>query len=501
MKKLLRTKSRRVPLKLRATIRKKAKESRKKLKREMRKNPEKFRKLNRNKLYKVPNDCPFKEKVLIEEEQQRRQKELEKQQRKEQNRAERKAAKEAEFNASKGLEDLVKSAESRDTVFEAKSGSVLPKSQDKGELADNSAKAYYKEFRKVVEAADVILEILDARDPLGTRSSVVEKAVVESGPNKRLVLVLNKADLIPKENLQLWLKYLRNEFPTIAFKASTQSQANRLGRNNKKITWVTDSELQSSKCLGADTLMKLLGNYCQNRGIRTQIRVGVVGLPNVGKSSIINSLKRSKACLVGATPGITKSMQEVALDSKIILLDSPGMVLAAGNMSDSSVALRNAIKVESLTDPITPVEAILRRTNKEYMMLQYILEDYDTTKDFLCLLAKRIGKLKKGGIPDYEAAARRVLQDWNTGRLKYYTHPPELMSHVSAEVVQTMAREFSLDDSEFNAMETEDLEALPQVRPSQTVRVESNGIVDNVKEGDTDEELDDDDDDSDDISD
>ena len=85
------------------------------------------------------------------------------------------------------------------------------------------------------------------------------------------------------------------------------------------------------------------------------------------------------------------------------------------------------------------------------------------------------------------------------GRLKYYTHPPELMSHVSAEVVQTMAREFSLDDSEFNAMETEDLEALPQVRPSQTVRVESNGIVDNVKEGDTDEELDDDDDDSDDI--
>ena len=84
-------------------------------------------------------------------------------------------------------------------------------------------------------------------------------------------------DLIPKENLQPWLKYLRNEFPTIAFKASTQSQANRLGRNNKKITWVTDSELQSSKCLGADTLMKLLGNYCQNRGIRTQIRVGVVG--------------------------------------------------------------------------------------------------------------------------------------------------------------------------------------------------------------------------------
>ena len=62
----------------------------------------------------------------------------------------------------------------------------------------------------------------------------------------------------------------------------------------------------ASPCCGADVLMKLLGNYCRNAGIRASITVGVVGLPNVGKSSIINSLKRSKACSVGATPGVTK---------------------------------------------------------------------------------------------------------------------------------------------------------------------------------------------------
>lgn len=120
-----------------------------------------------------------------------------------------------------------------------------------------------------------------------------------------------------------WIKYLRNELPTVAFKASTQTQATRLGRGKKKFYKNTEPE-KTSKCLGADTLMELLGNYARNKGIKTAIRVGVVGtvnsiitfyallnsvskgLPNVGKSSIINSLKRSKSCSVGAVPGVTK---------------------------------------------------------------------------------------------------------------------------------------------------------------------------------------------------
>ena len=75
--------------------------------------------------------------------------------------------------------------------------------------------------------------------------------------------------------------------------------------------------MTTSKCVGADTLLALLGNYCRNKDVKTSIRVGVVGMPNVGKSSLINSLKRSKACNVGATPGVTRAMQEVQLDSKI----------------------------------------------------------------------------------------------------------------------------------------------------------------------------------------
>lgn len=91
----------------------------------------------------------------------------------------------------------------------------------------------------------------------------------------------------------------------MAFKASTQNQSRKLGQR-KFSKMKNDKAIQGSTCFGAELLMSLLANYCRNKGIKTSIRVGVVGLPNVGKSSIINSLKRSRACNVGATPGVTK---------------------------------------------------------------------------------------------------------------------------------------------------------------------------------------------------
>ena len=102
-----------------------------------------------------------------------------------------------------------------------------------------------------------------------------------------------------------WVKYLRGELPAIAFKSSTQNQSSRLGHSKVSIEKSTDSQLNTSKCVGASTLMSLLSNYCRNKDVKTSIRVGVVGLPNVGKSSLINSLKRNRACNVGAMPGVT----------------------------------------------------------------------------------------------------------------------------------------------------------------------------------------------------
>ncbi|XP_060563645.1 guanine nucleotide-binding protein-like 3 homolog [Ruditapes philippinarum] len=432
----LNKKSKRQTTRLRAKIEKKVREHKRKQKRDSKKHPTKKRKDPG-----VPNSLPFKENILKEAEDRKRQLEEERQKQKER----RKKEKQKMLDKKRGLDGMVKDALKRANDFEKKQNSKGPSDQMKSKKVESSLKTFYKEFRKVVDAADVVLEVLDARDPLGSRCQQMEEAVIGAGTNKRLVLILNKIDLVPKENVEAWLKYLKNQYPVIAFKASTQTQNENLGRKKLEFQKANEDLIKTSSCLGADTLMKLLGNYCRSKDIKTVIRVGVVGLPNTGKSSIINSLKRGKACSVGATPGITKQMQEVQLDKHIRLLDSPGVVMAT-DKSDTSVILRNCVQLESLQDPTTPVEAILRRCNKQQMMLHYCITEYKDVNEFLSLLAVRLGRLKKGGVPDVTRAARTVLQHWNMGKINYYTHPPEKSeSQVSSEIVTQMGKEFDMD--------------------------------------------------------
>ncbi|TNN67337.1 Guanine nucleotide-binding protein-like 3-like protein [Liparis tanakae] len=335
----------------------------------------------------------------------------------------------------------------RQRAFDQKEIEMLSLEKNVNFENENSRKAYYREFKKVVEASDVILEVLDARDPLGCRCPQVEQAVIQSGMNKKIVLVLNKIDLVSKEIVEKWIKYLRNEFPTVAFKASTQQQNKNLKRSNIPVTQATAELLSTSACIGADCLMKLLANYCRNLDIKTAITVGVVGFPNVGKSSLINSLKRARACSVGATPGVTKCLQQVHLDKHIKLLDCPGIVMATST-TDAAMILRNCVKIEHLVDPLPPVEAILRRCNKAQIMEHYGVADFHTGLEFLAMLARRQGKLRKGGLPDSDKAAKSVLMDWTCGRISYFTHPPEthtLPTHVSAEIVAEMGKAFDWD--------------------------------------------------------
>eukprot|EP00092_Neocalanus_flemingeri_P008983 GFUD01009664.1.p1 GENE.GFUD01009664.1~~GFUD01009664.1.p1 ORF type:complete len:579 (+),score=196.34 GFUD01009664.1:109-1845(+) len=468
-------KSKRQTTKLRVKVEKKVKEHARKLKREKKKNPGKFKKTHKDP--GVPSECPFKDQVLAEAQEAIEKRNVDMEKKRVEMKEIRKAGKSRKFAELRGqtLEGLMASAKQRGSLHDATSG-VMGAVVERG-VTDRSAKAYYREFKKVVDAADVVLEVLDARDPIGSRCKEVEQAVVMGG-GKRLVLVLNKADLVPRDNLNAWVKYLRNEYPTIAFKASTQNTA-RLGQAKVDLK-STDAVIHTSKCVGADTLMALLGNYCRNKDVKTSIRVGVVGLPNVGKSSIINSLKRSKACLTGATPGVTKAMQEIQLDSKIKLLDCPGLVLASGNMSDASVALRNAIKVETLLDPVTPVVAILGRVPRAHIMLQYGVGTFEDTAEFLAKLAIQMGKLKKGGVPDRNMAARIVLGDWNTGKIKYFTHPPEVMGNLSSAIVQEFSKDFSLEDLE--TVEQMDMSTLPLVRPSEIVQIDAGEMVEKAEE-------------------
>ncbi|KAI9269782.1 P-loop containing nucleoside triphosphate hydrolase protein [Sporodiniella umbellata] len=314
---------------------------------------------------------------------------------------------------------------------------------------DNSKKAFYKEFRKVVDNADVILEVLDARDPLGTRTRSVERLIMDSGLNKKIVFVLNKIDLIPKENAEQWLKYLRNEYPAIAFKASTQHQREKLKQSNISTNVASEGLLSTSECLGADDLIRLLKNYCRNMNLKTSITVGIIGYPNVGKSSVINSLKRSRVCGVGATPGFTKVAQQITLDKNIKLLDCPGIVFAQqgqDDQSDAEITLRNCVKVELLDDPISPVDVIISKCGIDQLRSIYNLSFFGNTQEFLVLLALQKGKLKKGGVPDVELVARQVLNDWNGGKIPFHCIPPSTKDvHIGAAVVGEFSQAFDIE--------------------------------------------------------
>ncbi|KAL1830385.1 hypothetical protein ACET3Z_000036 [Daucus carota] len=322
-------------------------------------------------------------------------------------------------------------------------------------IRDNSDRAFYKELAKVIEASDVILEVLDARDPIGTRCADVEKMVLRAGYEKHLVLLLNKIDLVPREAVEKWLKYLREELPTVAFKCSTQEQRSNLGWKSApkaskaaKVAAKPGNLLQTSDCLGAETLIKLLKNYSRSHEIKKSITVGVVGLPNVGKSSLINSLRRCHVVNVGATPGLTRSMQEVQLDKNVKLLDCPGVVMARSGESDASIALRNCKRIEKLEDPAGPVKEILNLCPAETLVSIYKIPSFNSADEFLQNVATARGKLKKGGIIDVDAAARIVLHDWNEGKIPYYTMPPTRDAGVPSEakIISELGKEFNIDE-------------------------------------------------------
>lgn len=315
------------------------------------------------------------------------------------------------------------------------------------ERRDMSRRQYMHKFRQVVESADVVLEVVDARDPNHCRVREAERLVRAAGGRKRLVIVLNKIDLVPRDVLEAWLRYLRDEFPTIAFRASTQRNPTQSAAN---VRTVDEAFVHgTSECLGGEALLQLLKNYCRTPdGHSRTIAVGVVGYPNVGKSSLINSMKRSRAVGVSSTAGFTKEVSEVKLDKHIRLLDSPGVFFTADDAvgADPAGVLLDCLARPDAVVSETAIEALLVRAPPDVLAQLYAIDPWRSPHEFLLRVAAARGRLKRGGIPDAEAAIKIVITDVAAGRIPFWAEPPVRQGvHVAAKLVSSFAPELDLD--------------------------------------------------------
>ncbi|NXA20749.1 GNL3 protein, partial [Ibidorhyncha struthersii] len=415
----------------------------------------------------VPSAAPFKEELLREAEQRKQRLEELKQKQKlnRQKEHEKKRKLEAKKNAAKIKEKT-----------EGKESSGKSKAKTNKLLDKNSKKSFCRELKKVIEASDVVLEVLDARDPMGCRCPQLEQAITCSGGDKKLMLVLNKIDLVPKENLEKWLNYLKKEFPTVAFKSATLMKDRTMPEQFTKRRARVDLS-RTTECFGSKCLLKLLQDHgkTQNKAIQ----VGVVGFPNVGKSSIINSLKGVRACNVGLARGVTKSMQIVHIDKQTKMLDSPSIIADPSNNA-LALALRSIIDTEESDSAavLEGVDAILNHSSKQQVMMHYSIPDFRNTEEFLTLLAQKRGMLKKGGVPDVENIAKILLCDWTGARVRYHSEPPgseRPPPYLTGDKIAEMQECFNLKSLEIENNNT--VQALKNLSPASSIIFQSAGMT------------------------
>lgn len=261
------------------------------------------------------------------------------------------------------------------------------------------SKRIWGELYKVIDSSDVVVQVLDARDPMGTRSPHIETYLKKEKPWKHLIFVLNKCDLVPTWATKRWVAVLSQDYPTLAFHASLTNP------------------------FGKGAFIQLLRQFGKLHTDKKQISVGFIGYPNVGKSSVINTLRSKKVCNVAPIAGETKVWQYITLMRRIFLIDCPGVVYPSED-SETDIVLKGVVQVEKIKAPEDHIGAVLERAKPEYISKTYKIDSWENAEDFLEKLAFRTGKLLKGGEPDLQTVGKMVLNDWQRGRIPFFVKPP-----------------------------------------------------------------------------
>ncbi len=312
------------------------------------------------------------------------------------------------------------------------------------------SKRIWNELYKVIDSSDVVVQVLDVRDPLGTRSKQIENYMKKEKAHKHLIFVLNKIDLVPTWVTQRWIATLSQEYPSIAFHASLKNP------------------------FGKGTLINLLRQFAKLHGDSKQISVGFIGYPNVGKSSVINALRSKKVCNVAPIAGETKVWQYITLMKKIYLIDCPGVVYPTEETDEEKV-LKGVVRVELVEDPSVYIPGVLGKVRADYLGKTYKVDKWEGPNDFLEQVAQKSGKLLKGGEPDLNTVSKMVLNDFQRGKLPYFVPPPGCETRAQTDTAEA-GEDFSdlknpevegVDDQDEEEEEVEEATSVPDVKESE----------------------------------
>jgi len=324
--------------------------------------------------------------------------------------------------------DLAERRANRDRMF------------DKGQ-----SRRIWAELYKVLDSSDVVVQVLDARDPEGTRSRFLERHLRKNAAHKHLVLVLNKCDLVPAWVVRRWLHHLSREYPTrvSCWRRGWGEQADLTPPDRCPSLVSSKPEHQCNTHLpppfppfslafhssltnpfGKAALLSVLRQFARLRSDKPAISVGFVGYPNVGKSSVINTLKAKAVCKAAPVPGETKVWQYITLMKRVFLIDCPGVVYNRTADTDAEAVLKGVVRVENLECADDYVADVLARVKPQYLRRAYGVEAWEDSEDFLSQLARKQGRLTKGGDPDLCTVAKGVLYDWQRGRIPFFSLPP-----------------------------------------------------------------------------
>ena len=235
-------------------------------------------------------------------------------------------------------------------------------------------KNFWKIVNHVIRESDILIEVLDARFPELSRNEEIERKIAAAG--KKLLLVINKADL--SEHIHL---------PSAPYRRIIVSSRTRRGLTSLRI------------------LLKIEAKRLK----KEQVTIGVLGYPNTGKSSLINALKGKHAAATSSRSGFTQSLWRVRMSQNISLFDTPGVFpfLEKDEVKHTLLGARDPVRCEF---PEDAAQIVLDTFGNKIQASYGCAPDLET-------IAERLGKKKKGGIFDLKAAAIKILQDWQRGKI------------------------------------------------------------------------------------